>query len=104
MLFRDWIKQNAAAAGVAVAMVLFGGFFLFNYPIRTEIIAVKIVRNWNAPTRHPASSVVTFVELPDGRVARIKYGPGSKFHRLGESIKVRHVYYFLAGEIFELFE
>jgi hypothetical protein len=104
MLVSDFFKQNGSALSFAALIIGAVCLFVLNVPIGSQITTAKIVRYWNAPSRHNAVSLVVFIELQNGQVTTASRRSGQKLPQIGESIKVRQEKYLFFGEGFVIVE
>jgi hypothetical protein len=103
MMF-EWLKQQwivIAALPVAMALV---ALYSMNPIISGKQEIAIVVRNQQIPDKYNAATLITFIELPNGRNASFVLPNGMVPPAPGSSIRVMHSQHLLLGDSFQFIQ
>jgi hypothetical protein len=97
MIF-DWLRINLPAVSTLACVVAVLPLLYFNPTISQQTETALVVRNQQLPTTYRAVELITFIELPNGRISQILIPEGFAPPLTGSSIKVKHNKHLLYGD------
>jgi hypothetical protein len=104
MLVIDWLKQNRGLIIVLPLAIPLIFAFAFNPIVSSKPEAVLVVRNQQIPDKYAAVTIITFIELPNGRNATLVLPNGAVPPAPGSSIRVMHSQHLLLGDSFQFIQ
>jgi hypothetical protein len=100
MMF-DWLKQQwAVIAALPVAAAL-AALYTMNPIISAKREIATVVRSQQIADKYNAATMITFIELPNGRNASFVLPNGTVPPAPGSSIRVMHSQHLLLGDSFQ---
>jgi hypothetical protein len=104
MLVIDWLKQNWSLIIALPIGAAFISAFALNPIVSSKPEAVLVVRNQQIPDKYSALTMITFIELPNGRNASLVLPYGAVPPEPGRSIRVMHSQHLLLGDSFQFIQ
>lgn len=101
MMVLDWLKQQWAMIALLPVLVATVALYFLNPIISSQQEIAIVVRSQQIADKYNAATLITFIELPNGRNASFVLPNGTVPPAPSSSIRVMHSQHLLLGDSFQ---